>query len=150
MNEILRQAVSELKSPSDWQEKIWGYTREVVNSPYFSRHELKLVAGGYCSLHYHETRSNNFHVTSGKVEIIQMYGPVVKRNFLTAGESQCIPSLVPHMFVVYEDGTMIEEYYSDRGMVIVLDDIIRIVAGGKLDVCMLNRLPSIIIDGLSF
>lgn len=126
---------------SEWTDKCWGKTREVVDSPFYSKHELQVVAGGYCSVHYHEERANRFIVMSGLVEVIEMFGPSVKRTLLGPDNTHDVASLVPHMFAVHKDGEMIEEYFADRGGEVRRNDIIRIVEGGKVDVADLTKLP---------
>lgn len=114
----------------DWQTKCWGETRELHHCEFYSKHELMVKAGGYCSLHYHEDRANRFLVQSGVIEIIEMFGPIAKRTILRSGEMYDVASLVPHLFAVHKSGAMFEEYYSDRNGMVRRDDIIRIVEGG--------------------
>ncbi len=129
-----------------WVKKVWGKTREIIQTPYYSNHELQLIAGTYCSLHYHQHRANKFHVLNACVEIIEMYGPSVVRTMLGPDNTYIVPSLVPHMFVVYKSGIMIEEYYPDRGGIVLQDDIVRIVEGGSMQINDLPNLPFIIIN----
>lgn len=126
--------------------KVWGVTNEIQSSDFYSKHELLLASGGYCSLHYHKHRANRFIVISGVIEIIEMYGPLVYKKRLCSGDQYDVPSLVPHMFVVYEGGNIIEEYYSDRGGKVDSDDIVRIINGGMKPISELADLPSSIID----
>ena len=134
---------------TEWTDKCWGQTRETVDSPYYSRHELKINAGGYCSLHYHEERANRFIVTSGLVEIIEMFGPSVRRTVLGPDNTYEVASLVPHLFAVRKTGEMIEEYFADRGGTVRRNDIIRIVEGGLLeDRTQIDRLPYSILQDL--
>lgn len=126
---------------SEWEKKCWGRTREVVVSDFYSKHELEVKSGGYCSLHYHNFRANRFIIQTGRVEVVELYGPMVKRFMLGPDNRHDVPSLIPHMFIVYENGTMLEEYYSDRGGEVRTDDIFRIVQGGTLDLKELPSLP---------
>lgn len=120
-------------SNDDWQDKCWGETRELVDSPLYSKHELKIKVGGYCSLHFHVERANRFIVRTGLVEILEMFGPQVRRTILGPDNTYDVASLVPHMFAVRKDGEMIEEYFADRGGTVRRNDITRIVEGGMLD-----------------
>lgn len=129
-----------------WTNKIWGKTRNLIDTPFYSKHELCITAGTYCSLHYHQHRANRFLVVSGNVEIIEMYGPRTIKTMLGPDNMHDVPSLVPHMFVVYKSGAMIEEYYSDRGGKVLHDDIVRIVEGGKMPVAELSQLPLSILN----
>lgn len=131
---------------NDFIDKIWGKTREVSSSPIYSEHELFVNAGAYCSLHYHLHRSNTFIVHSGVIEIIEFWGPSIKRISLTAGSRYSVPSLVPHLFAVVESGRMNEEYHPDRGGVVDNSDIIRIVDGGLYD--DIENLPYTLMFGV--
>jgi hypothetical protein len=134
-----------MKQPSEWVEKCWGRTRELIDSPLYSKHELELVAGGYCSIHYHRVRANRFHLTEGSVEIVQFFGPTFTRHMLGPDNIFDVASLVPHMFIVHKNGRMYEEYYSDRGGVVEREDIVRLIEGGNvenLNLKELTRLPS--------
>src|SRR4051794_38305828 len=126
---------------SEWQNKIWGTTRELVNSIFYSKYELNINVGSYCSLHYHRERANKFHVISGMVAIVEMFGPDCNRIILRPDNTYIVPSLVPHMFIVYKSGVMFEEYFPDRGGTVKNDDIVRIVEGGRSDISLLDMLP---------
>ena len=131
------------KSPP-WQTKVWGRTRCTVESPVFLRHELEVEKGGYCSVHYHNSRANRFHVLSGQVAVVQFFGWTTKRTILGADartlENTCyVSSRVPHMFQVIESGKVIEDYWPDRGGNASNDDIVRltradgeIASGGRI------------------
>lgn len=135
-----------LLNTSQFELKAWGRTLEVISNPFYSQHHLEVIAGGYCSLHYHRRRANRFIVQSGQVEIIEMFGPFVKRTRLGSGSTHDVPSLVTHMFVVYQSGIMLEEYYPDRGGEVRTDDIIRLVEGGILTIDKLDDLPGCLFD----
>lgn len=125
-----------------WEDKDWGRTREVVSSPFYSKHELEVVAGGFCSIHYHRERANRFIITKGVIEIVEFFGPRYSRYQLGPDNTYDVPSLVPHMFIVHKDGTMIEEYYPDRGGEVRISDIVRLIEGGiTKDLDKLANLP---------
>lgn len=133
------------------QIKVWGETREIAHTQFYSRHELILRPNTYCSLHYHQHRANKFTIISGVVTIIEMYGPMVRKFVLDANSDNLfydVPSLVPHMFVVNESGYMVEEYYPDRGGEVDRDDIVRIVEGGMMNSDDLDKLPWNIISNI--
>ena len=122
----------DLKDEQDGEEKIWGTTRVVFSANRYSKHYLVVKANSYCSLHYHESRANDFELIKGKVEVISFYGPQIKKSVLTAGNKLTIPSLVPHIFFAHEDSIMTEEYHADRGHNAIHEsDIVRIMNGGK-------------------
>jgi hypothetical protein len=133
----------------DSQPKIWGYTKELIGTPYYSRHKLEVVSGSYCSLHYHLYRANKFIVESGKIAVIEMYGPKINKTILGPDNSYIVPSLVVHMFAVIESGVVYEEYYGDRGGLVANEDIVRIIEGGTMPHDEINKLPSNIIKSYS-
>lgn len=131
-----------------WCDKAWGKTREIIHSDFYSKHELLVETGGYCSLHYHHHRANRFVMVSGVVEIVELYGPQCVRTKIDAGAVHEVASLVPHMFIVWESGVMIEEYYSDRKGKVLRDDIVRLVEGGRAAPEALVTLPFSLYQGL--
>lgn len=120
-----------------YEEKCWGSTCCVEQSSHYSRHQLRLVEGGYCSFHYHNQRANHFLVLIGKVRVISCIGWQCEATTLTPGEPLVIPSRVLHQFQVLESGRMIEEYWPDGGRVLK-DDITRLTIGGMVPVRKLN------------
>lgn len=125
----------------EWTRKVWGRTRELIDSPFYSKHELEVEAGGFCSLHYHRHRANRFLVVSGEIEVVEVFGPQVVRTRLGPENTYDVPSLVPHMFIVYRSGVVFEEYFSDRGGQVRRDDIVRLVEGSRYDLDKLSELP---------
>jgi hypothetical protein len=127
----------------DWVDKCWGKTRTLIDTTYYSKHELMVRAGGYCSLHYHKYRANSFTVTGGCVDVVMFMGPILKRYRLDRDNNKLVvPSLVPHMFMVVKDGIIIEEYFSDRKEgEVQSNDIYRIIEGGRTQVEDFDHLP---------
>lgn len=120
---------------AEWEDKCWGRTRCVVSSPFYSRHELEVVAGGYCSFHYHQNRGNRFIVPMGSeviVRVVQAFGWKLYTSVVRWGRviSLDIPALVPHQFQVERSGALIEEYWSDRMGEVEDEDIDRLSVGG--------------------
>ena len=134
---------------TDWEAKVWGRTRQIVASEHYSKHQLELTEGGYCSLHYHKYRANKFTLISGKVEIVEFYGPIYHITELSSGMVHSVPSCVAHLFIVIEAGEMIEEYYSDRGGIVDLTDIIRLSEGGVEAINLLSDLPQKLIGQIT-
>jgi len=116
---------------SDWQKKVWGKTRCIVDTSFYSKHELKLKKGGVCSFHYHTLRQNRFFVASGMIKVVWAFGKEVDSVTLGAGESWDIKALIPHQFQILESGIVFEEYFSDRGGEISNGDICRLTVGCK-------------------
>ena len=129
---------------NDWQTKIWGKTRCLIESPFYSEHELEVEEGGVCSCHFHKSRGNHFIVKSGAVRIVWGYGWKVESVVLTSGMVGTIPSLVPHPFQCFQSGIMEESYHPDRGGVVLDSDIIRLTTGCKVDTDILRDTVGII------
>lgn len=133
---------------SEWQDKVWGKTREVISSPFYSKHQLEVVAGGFCSLHYHQNRANRFTVESGNISVVLFFGPRIKRHSLGPDNVLDVPSLVPHMFLVHTPGFIVEEYYPDRCGEVSNDDIIRLYEGGWREADYIYTVPFEILSEL--
>ena len=129
----------EAKFDHEWNQKVWGQTKNLVRSPYYYRFELKLTRNTYCSYHYHNRRANKFSVESGVVKLVWSFGPKIRWTILSEGRDYIIDSLVPHQFQVLADGVMFEEYFSDRSGEIFEDDIMRISSGGQSDLVQRNE-----------
>lgn len=114
------------------QAKVWGQTETLFESDHYSKHLLDLVPGTYCSLHYHEERANRFHVISGHVRVLRLFGWHEKWKGLDQDMTLVVPSLVVHLFMVVSTARMVEEYWPDRGGVVRDDDIVRLCPGGKV------------------
>ena len=116
----------------DWTSKIWGQTRCVFASEYFQRHELRVIKGGFCSVHYHRGRANRFHVLSGQIQVIEWFSDRKTVHTLGPDNVLDVPSLVVHQFKVLEDGELVEEYWPDRvgSPTISTSDIVRLSPGG--------------------
>jgi len=110
-------------------QKCWGSTELIVDSDLFQRHMLNVKRGGYCSIHYHEQRANRFFVVSGMIQVIALLGPNMSSVILTDSMQYDVPSMVPHMFGVYRDGIVIEDYWPDRGGRVASEDIVRLTEG---------------------
>ena len=132
----------------EWTRKVWGQTRELIDSPFYSKHELEVVAGGFCSLHYHRYRANRFLVVSGEIEVVEVFGPQVVRTRLGPENTYDVPSLVPHMFIVYRSGVVFEEYFSDRGGQVRRDDIVRLIEGSTRGLDQLSELPGCLYEAM--
>lgn len=125
-----------------WEDKIWGKTREIVDSPFYSKHQLDVVAGGFCSLHYHQHRANRFLVESARIVVVLFFGPKMEKYDLGPDNMLDVPSFVPHLFMVYSSGIVFEEYYPDRGGVVRNNDIVRLHEGGWKDIDHIDLVPS--------
>lgn len=114
---------------SAWEEKCWGRTRPTYLDSRFQRHELQTKTGGYCSVHFHERRANEFRVISGVIGVVTFMGWQWNRELLAEGDALAVPSRVPHRFEVFEGGTLVETYWPDRTGKIEVSDITRLTVG---------------------
>ena len=87
-------------SKFEWNDKVWGRTRCRIERRLYSQHELDIVAGGYCSLHYHLHRANLFSVTSGKIRVVWAYAWELHHKDLTTGNTFSVDTKIPHQFQV--------------------------------------------------
>lgn len=113
----------------NWEQKCWGLTRCVHKGHKYSRHELEVVKGGFCSFHYHQYRSNVFRVEAGVVRVVWAFGWEIKHKDLHPGNVLEIKEGIPHQFQVLENGLMIEEYHSLERC--DMRDIYRLTEGGN-------------------
>lgn len=110
-------------------QKCWGDSELIVDADMFQRHRLHVKRGGCCSIHYHKHRANRFHVVSGMIQVITLMGPNVSSVILAESMQYDVPSMVPHMFGVYRDGVVMEDYWPDRGGNVTSEDIVRLTEG---------------------
>lgn len=117
----------------EWETKDWGRTRCQYQTLHYSRHELELLTGGYCSVHYHGGRSNLFHVIRGKVRVVVAYGWQITYRDLGPHDTMSVRAHAVHQFQVLEGGICIEDYLPDgpHGVADV-GDIHRLSVGGRL------------------
>lgn len=123
----------------EWESKAWGWTRCSRRSGTTSTHELKLVAGGYSSLHWHRSRSNHFLVTDGHIRLVCCYAWQVVCEELVSGEWGTIEAGVPHQFQVLDHGSAIEHYIGPDE-----SDIERLTIGGLAPVELIRVCAGVI------
>jgi len=91
--------------------KIWGTTQLLFKSGSTEVHLIEARAGGYCSRHKHQTRTNQFFIIDGLLAIALWDGrPHADITILAPGESTTIPISQDHLFVALEDTKAIEIY----------------------------------------
>lgn len=129
------------KNQNNWQEKAWGWTRPITESSERSLHELRVEEGGYCSIHIHEYRTNIFYVQDGKISVAWLNQGRWSERFLTPSKKLEIPAGVPHLFKVWESGSVFEEYLPANGGPVRNSDIKRFREGGKVSVADLATIP---------
>jgi quercetin dioxygenase-like cupin family protein len=106
--------------------KIWGERRRILLTDKCEIDLLYLKKNTFCSTHRHKTKINRFYVVSGQVRIETEFGTVL----LMKGDNWEIRPPVKHRFYAYNDSTMIEMAYIEKGK-IRPDDIQRETQGGK-------------------
>lgn len=128
---------------SDWTRKHWGWTRPILESPDESIHELRTEAGGYCSIHLHERRSNIFYCQEGKISVAWLNKDKQRwsERFLVPSKQIEIPAGVAHCFKVWESGRVFERYLPANGGPVLESDITRFVEGGHVPLDELPHLP---------
>lgn len=97
------------------QGKAWGQVEQVETDGLSKSVDvLRIKPGGYSSEHWHEHKSNLFHVLSGQLEIRQWLprladgGEIMDVTILGPGEATTIPCGVWHQFKALEETVVIE------------------------------------------
>ena len=91
------------------QGKVWGETTEFFKNDCTSGHYLKIKAGGYCSEHRHNKKSNLFFLITGSLEIkIWRERNQIDTTILGPGQMSEVPPGVYHKFTALEDFECIE------------------------------------------
>ena len=84
---------------SEWEQKIWGKTRCVEHDEgKYSKHELQVEKGGFCSVHWHSNKLNKFILKSGQVRIVWSYAWAIHWCDLELDSEFVMPSKIPHQF----------------------------------------------------
>lgn len=114
------------------EKKAWGLTRCTHLSDNTLVFHASVVAGGYCSEHYHMFRYNDFYVLSGTLLVIvfdKSDGQVSTEYALEAGQRMTVPPGIWHYFLAVTPVELLETYWLDAAK-IAPDDIVRRSIGG--------------------
>lgn len=133
---------------SNWQQKCWGRTRIIYQSKNLLRYELEVTSNSYCSIHYHENRTNRFILKSGRVSVITLGEGSYTRCDLRIDEPFDVDPKVNHLFVVTENGKMIEEYFDRSGKQVEESDIVRLSQGGVREFSKIEELMDALLEEL--
>lgn len=108
--------------------KVWGVTELVTANGACELHRIRINAGGYCSIHSHQTKCNGFYVLSGKL-VIRTWRPsgLIDATTLTDGQYMAVPPGIKHQFDALTDVEALELYWAEPYS---RDDIERETNGG--------------------
>jgi len=109
--------------------KIWGTTQQLFKGGATEVHYIEVKAGGYCSRHRHQTRTNQFFVISGRLAVaIWEAKDQIDITILENEGQTTVPIDQDHLFMALED-TQAIEIYEARCMA---EDIDRKWQGGQI------------------
>lgn len=117
-----------------FEAKSWGSTRELFKSARYSLHEMKIVRGGYSSVHFHRFKSNYVYILSGTLEILTFrryytYEDVFARiTVYTKGSLVKLSPFCIHKFYAKSDVHALEWYTSP--LFVFRNDIYRFTSNG--------------------
>ena len=112
------------------QGKVWGETELVALIPgVVEFHRFEANAGGVCSKHAHQSKTNGFFVESGMllIRVWQKNYDLVDETILGPGDWCAVPPGVYHQFEALEDTIAFELYYAE----LKTEDIVRESVGFK-------------------
>ena len=123
------------KMSGTWEQKVWGRTRCLSQSPLMSIHELILEnSGSFCSIHHHLKRHNHFYVLSGSVSVVVREGGRDVVYTMSQGASLIVPAGMLHQFQVISKALLLEVYTPETGCEVEANDIVRKHEGGLVGV----------------
>jgi mannose-6-phosphate isomerase-like protein (cupin superfamily) len=109
--------------------KVWGNTRGLFAGNNVEIHRIEVGAGGVCSKHKHDHKSNMFYVESGTLEVRVWKNDyaLVDKTMLFAGDTTTVPPGEFHQFCALTEVVAYEVYWVE------LDpgDIVRENVGGQ-------------------
>jgi mannose-6-phosphate isomerase-like protein (cupin superfamily) len=112
------------------EEKLWGVTQTLHESDQLLVARISIVAGGYCSEHYHAHRHNQFIVHRGTLRIRYLRDNRWQQRDLQAGQHFLVPACEIHQFEALTPVMADEVYWPILGMKVKRNDIIRRSGGG--------------------
>lgn len=119
----------------NYEDKIWGKTATILQTPGLSFHRAEVNAGFKCSIHRHDDRINGFFVEQGVVKV-HVWGhmpvpsePPTITYTLSPGMFVKVDHGVFHMFECVETGVLFEVYWPPS---VRNEDIVRLNEGGPV------------------
>src|SRR3989304_3115412 len=97
---------------TDRKGKVWGTTALLYASRYVQAHLLEIKAGGFCSEHRHERKTNTFAVLSGRLEV-RVWQDMTNdfdATVLGPGEETVVSVGLFHQFRAIESTVCVEFY----------------------------------------
>lgn len=93
--------------------KVWGWTEEILATPFVAIHRLHVEPHARCSLHRHARRWNAFLIIAGHltVEVEQETYPLVDVTILAPGEATLVPPGLFHRFLTAAESVECWELY---------------------------------------
>ena len=112
--------------------KLWGMTEQVFRNRSVEVQRIEVKKGGYCSIHRHRHKSNQFYIESGKlrVTVFGEQGRPPEITTLDPGASLTVAAGAVHRFEALEDTVAFEIY---AGHNVDPGDIVRYSEGGFTD-----------------
>ena len=108
--------------------KVWGQTTLVYKDGLISVHLLKINAGGFCSEHRHQVKSNIFIVLKGRIRVkVWRDSRLIDTTILTEGQEFHVTPGQWHQFEAVETSEVLEIYRARLSE----PDIERRTEGGK-------------------
>ena len=110
------------------QSKIWGDTTKLFSKNNVEIHRLNTNKGGYCSIHHHDFKYNQFFVESGEIEVtIFRENGIQETTVLKDNELTTVPPKLKHIFKSIKDSVVFEIYW----VAMEGEDIVRETVGGN-------------------
>ena len=106
----------------------WGQWRRLYVDEHAELRVLEIGKGGYSSCHFHETKSNFFHVAKGEVKLIYWVrdDEQLSLTCLPGGPPRSVPPEVLHQFQAVEDSLVYELSMAAPGKTMDADEIQRL------------------------
>lgn len=111
------------------EQKIWGTTEDIYSDDKLLIARIRVVKGGYCSIHYHQYRDNLFVVHAGTL-LVHIFDGLPKTVRVNAGEQIRVPAGIAHQFDAVTAVQCDEIYTPIAGAAIDKLDIVRYSEGG--------------------
>jgi len=97
----------------DWQNKLWGKTKELYRDERSGIHLIEINSHGFSSQHYHTNLTNCFYLLEGKLEIVVYDGKNSEVVVLEPNDYFCVANQVWHRFINLEKfSKCLEIYYT--------------------------------------